>query len=187
MATLLSDDEIKSRLLDVPSWNVRAGWLCRTYSTPGWSHTLLLVNQIAFIAEAATRFGRHATLFITSIIVAMALAGTRTQGGLSPAGALSYLNIWLFLVTLSTVGMALATVFNERRVALLGERRFVDDDQRHARRAEALSGEPVPEVVVDEVGPARRVQASGGRRHAGTGDDCEQEDEGVLAARANHA
>lgn len=53
MATLLSDDEINSRLLDVPSWNVRAGWLCRTYSTPGWSHTLLLVNQIAFIAEAA--------------------------------------------------------------------------------------------------------------------------------------
>ena len=101
----------------------------------GYAHGFLVFIPVAW---AATRFGRHATLFITSIIVAMALAGTRTQGGLSPAGALSYLNIWLFLVTLSTVGMALATVFNERRVALRKNTELVEAYRREeARRRES--------------------------------------------------
>lgn len=71
-----------------------------------------------FVAWAATRFGRHATLLITSMVIAIVLAGARSQGKTSEISALNFLNIWLFLVTLSTVGMALATVFNERRVAL---------------------------------------------------------------------
>ena len=70
------------------------------------------------VAWAATRFGRHATLLITTVVIAFALAGARLGGRPLNANAIHYANVWLFLVTLSTVGMALATVFNERRAAL---------------------------------------------------------------------
>ncbi|MFZ5630180.1 MAG: PAS domain S-box protein [Spirochaetota bacterium] len=72
-----------------------------------------------FVAWAATRFGRHATLLVTSIVIAFALAGSTANGKTPDGQAINFANIWLFMVTLSTVGMALATVFNERRAALL--------------------------------------------------------------------
>ena len=51
--TVLAADEIEFELRGLPSWEIREGWLRRAYSTPGWSHTMLLANQIAFLAEAA--------------------------------------------------------------------------------------------------------------------------------------
>lgn len=48
-----SEAEIMSRLGELPGWEYRDGWLRRTYKTPGWPHTLLLANTIAFVAEAA--------------------------------------------------------------------------------------------------------------------------------------
>lgn len=53
MSQLLSSDEIERELATLPLWEIRDGWLRRAYATPGWSHTMLLANQIGFLAEAA--------------------------------------------------------------------------------------------------------------------------------------
>ena len=50
---VLSESELGEELRSLPGWEVRDGWLRRTYKTPGWAHTLMLANTIAFIAEAA--------------------------------------------------------------------------------------------------------------------------------------
>lgn len=50
---VLNETELPKELSSLPGWEVRDGWLRRTYKTPGWSHTMLLVNTIGFIAEAA--------------------------------------------------------------------------------------------------------------------------------------
>ena len=50
---VLTADEIEAELRGLPDWEIREGWLRRAYGTPGWPHTLLLANQIAFLAEAA--------------------------------------------------------------------------------------------------------------------------------------
>lgn len=50
---ILTEEELQQALQRLDGWEVRDGWLRRTYGTPGWSHTLMLANAIAFIAEAA--------------------------------------------------------------------------------------------------------------------------------------
>jgi 4a-hydroxytetrahydrobiopterin dehydratase len=50
---VLTDAELRQALADVPGWEVRDGWLRRTYATPGWTHTTLLASTIAYLAEAA--------------------------------------------------------------------------------------------------------------------------------------
>jgi 4a-hydroxytetrahydrobiopterin dehydratase len=50
---VLTEDEIHAELASMPRWEVREGWLRRKYTTPGWPHTLLLANTIAYVAEAA--------------------------------------------------------------------------------------------------------------------------------------
>lgn len=50
---VLTAAEVEQELGKLPAWEIRDGWLRRAYSTPGWSHTLLLAGQIAFLAEAA--------------------------------------------------------------------------------------------------------------------------------------
>lgn len=44
---------IASRLAALPGWSHVDGWLQRDYATDGWRSTMLLVNAIAFLAEAA--------------------------------------------------------------------------------------------------------------------------------------
>ena len=49
-----SDEEVKARLTrELPGWELRDGWIRRKYATGGWPHTLMLVNAIGFLAEAA--------------------------------------------------------------------------------------------------------------------------------------
>ena len=50
---VLTDEQIGHELQSLPSWEYRDGWLRRTYKTPGWPHTMLLVNTVGFLAEAA--------------------------------------------------------------------------------------------------------------------------------------
>ena len=50
---VLTPEELQRELERLPGWEVRDGWLRRTYRTPGWPHTLLLANTIAYLAEAA--------------------------------------------------------------------------------------------------------------------------------------
>ena len=50
---LLTDEELGEELQELLGWEVREGWLRKTYQTPGWGHTMMLVNTIGYIAEAA--------------------------------------------------------------------------------------------------------------------------------------
>jgi len=50
---LLTDEELSTALAELPGWEVRDGWLRRTFHTPGWPHTMLLAQAIAYLAEAA--------------------------------------------------------------------------------------------------------------------------------------
>ncbi len=50
--TVLNPDEIQERLKSLPGWEFKDLWIRRTYTTPGWPHTLMLVNAIGYRAEA---------------------------------------------------------------------------------------------------------------------------------------
>ncbi|MCA8991417.1 MAG: 4a-hydroxytetrahydrobiopterin dehydratase [Planctomycetaceae bacterium] len=48
----LTEDQLAALLQELPSWEIRDGWLRRKFTTAGWPHTLLLVNAIGYVAEA---------------------------------------------------------------------------------------------------------------------------------------
>ncbi len=51
---VLPDAVIAERLpRELPGWTLENGWLRRKYSTDGWPTTLMLLNAIAFVSEAA--------------------------------------------------------------------------------------------------------------------------------------
>lgn len=50
---VLTGGDLERALQSLPGWEVRDGWLRRKYTTPGWPHTLMLVNAIGYVAEAA--------------------------------------------------------------------------------------------------------------------------------------
>ena len=50
---VLSDAEINDQLKALPEWEYRDGWIRRRYKTGGWPFTLMLVNAIGYLAEAA--------------------------------------------------------------------------------------------------------------------------------------
>ncbi len=49
----LSEAEIQQALESLPGWELRDGWLRRKYRTPGFAHTMMLVNTIGYLSEAA--------------------------------------------------------------------------------------------------------------------------------------
>ncbi len=57
MATTLkvySDDEVRQKLeQELPGWYLEGGWIRRYYKTDGWQATMMLVNTIGYLAEAA--------------------------------------------------------------------------------------------------------------------------------------
>src|SRR5438477_1216829 len=53
-------EKLKEHRLD--GWNLEDGWLRRKYNTDGWPTTLMLVNAVGFLYEAAWR---HADLAVT--------------------------------------------------------------------------------------------------------------------------
>lgn len=50
---VLTDEELQQALVALPEWELRDGWLRRTFTTPGWPHTMLLASTIGYLAEAA--------------------------------------------------------------------------------------------------------------------------------------
>jgi 4a-hydroxytetrahydrobiopterin dehydratase len=49
-----SDEEIKQRLTGpLQHWYVEDGWLQRKFNTEGWKGTLMVVNTVGHLAEAA--------------------------------------------------------------------------------------------------------------------------------------
>src|SRR5690349_9600564 len=47
------ETQITEKLKDLPGWYLEDGWIRRVYKTDGWPTTLMLVNSIGYLAEAA--------------------------------------------------------------------------------------------------------------------------------------
>ena len=49
-----TDAEVTARLArDLPRWTLADGFICRKYKTAGWKGTLMVINAIGHLAEAA--------------------------------------------------------------------------------------------------------------------------------------
>ncbi len=61
---MYTEEEIPAKLRDahLDDWFLEDGWIRRKYNTDGWQATLMLVNAIGFLCEAAWH---HADLAVT--------------------------------------------------------------------------------------------------------------------------
>ena len=49
-----TEDEIKARLqAELPHWYLEDGWIRRQYKTNSWKGTLMVINTVGHLAEAA--------------------------------------------------------------------------------------------------------------------------------------
>ena len=87
--------ELARRLGALPGWVEKSGAIERTYATDGWPTTLMLVNAIGFIAEAADH---HPDLAVSWGQVTVRLnthsAGGITDKDLELAGAIESQALW---------------------------------------------------------------------------------------------
>ena len=74
-----SDTQIAEKLAELPGWWYDNGWIRRNYKTDGWQATLMLVNTIAYLAEAAYH---HPDLSVTWARVTVKLQ-THSAGGIT--------------------------------------------------------------------------------------------------------
>lgn len=50
----IPNDEVEARLAaELPKWKLEDGWIRRTYKTNGWKGTLMVINTVGHLAEAA--------------------------------------------------------------------------------------------------------------------------------------
>jgi len=71
--------QIAERLNALPGWYFEDGWIRRVYKTDGWPTTLMLVNAIGYLAEAAYH---HPDLSVTWGRVTVKLS-THSAGGIT--------------------------------------------------------------------------------------------------------
>jgi 4a-hydroxytetrahydrobiopterin dehydratase len=76
-----SDDEVAGRLaeLGLPTWRLDGEWITRRYDTDGWPTTLMAVNAVGYLCEAA---GHHADLNVSYGNLVVKLA-THSAGGIT--------------------------------------------------------------------------------------------------------
>jgi len=74
-----TDAEVIEKLKALPGWFLEDGWIRRVYKTDGWATTLMLVNAIGYIAEAAYH---HPDLSVTWARVTVKLS-THSAGGIT--------------------------------------------------------------------------------------------------------
>ena len=74
-----NETEIGERLKELPGWYLEDGWIRRVFKTDGWPTTLMLVNAIGYIAEAAYH---HPDLSVTWARVTVKLS-THSAGGIT--------------------------------------------------------------------------------------------------------
>ncbi len=73
-----SDEEIEARLKDeLPSWYYEAGWIRRKYKTSGWKGSLMVVNTVGHLAEAAWH---HPDLTVSYAFVVVKLVNHAAKG-----------------------------------------------------------------------------------------------------------
>jgi 4a-hydroxytetrahydrobiopterin dehydratase len=73
------ETQIAERLRDLPGWFYEDKWIRRVYKTDGWPTTLMLVNSIGYLAEAAYH---HPDLTVTWGRVVVKLS-THSAGGIT--------------------------------------------------------------------------------------------------------
>ena len=71
--------QIDEQLKALPGWYYEDGWIRRVYKTDGWPTTLMLVNAIGYLAEAAYH---HPDLAVTWGRVTVKLS-THSAGGIT--------------------------------------------------------------------------------------------------------
>jgi len=74
-----TEAEIEGKLKELPGWWVENGWIRRLYKTDGWPVTLMLVNAIGYVSEAANH---HPDLTVTWAKVTVKLQ-THSAGGIT--------------------------------------------------------------------------------------------------------
>jgi 4a-hydroxytetrahydrobiopterin dehydratase len=73
-----SADEISERLAaDLPKWTYEDGWIRRKYKTSGWKGTLMVVNTVGHLAEAAWH---HPDLNVSYAFVTVKLMNHAAKG-----------------------------------------------------------------------------------------------------------
>ena len=71
-------DEIAARLADeLPKWTFEDGWIRRKYKTGGWKGTLMVVNTVGHLAEAAWH---HPDLNVSYAFVTVKLQNHAAKG-----------------------------------------------------------------------------------------------------------
>ena len=71
--------QIAERLRELPGWYFEDGWIRRVYKTDGWPTTLMLVNAIGYLSEAAYH---HPDLSVTWGRITVKLS-THSAGGIT--------------------------------------------------------------------------------------------------------
>ena len=78
-AQVLTEDDMRARLRDLPHWRLAQGAIERVYRTAGWKGTLMVVNTIGHLAEAAWH---HPELSVAYASVTVRL-NTHDAGGVT--------------------------------------------------------------------------------------------------------
>ena len=74
-----TEAQIAEKLATMPGWYYENGWIRRVYKTDGWQATLMLVNTVGYIAEAAYH---HPDLTVTWAKLTVKLQ-THSAGGIT--------------------------------------------------------------------------------------------------------
>jgi len=73
-----SEEEIVARLQsELPHWELKEGWIRRRYKTSGWKATLMVVNTVGHLAEAAWH---HPDLTVSYAFVIVKLMNHAAKG-----------------------------------------------------------------------------------------------------------
>ena len=73
-----SDEEVEARLkAELPHWYLENGWIRRKYKTGGWKATLMVVNTVGHLAEAAFH---HPDLTVSYAFVIVKLMNHAAKG-----------------------------------------------------------------------------------------------------------
>ena len=75
---VFSAEEVEARLKDeLPNWTFEDGWIRRKYKTSGWKATLMVVNTVGHLAEAAWH---HPDLAVSYAFVTVKLVNHAAKG-----------------------------------------------------------------------------------------------------------
>jgi 4a-hydroxytetrahydrobiopterin dehydratase len=75
---VFGEDEVKARLAaELPGWSFEDGWIRRKYKTSGWKATLMVVNTVGHLAEAAWH---HPDLTVSYAFVTVKLMNHAAKG-----------------------------------------------------------------------------------------------------------